>query len=274
MSKVKHAALGTSGMVGFSLATFGLLAAQAKRVRQVIGPRRDAAPYHHGRFGPRRGTSIRVAMIGDSVAAGLGAPHAGETIGGLLAEALTQTTNRPVALSTCAVVGARSSDLDEQVSRALINRPHVAVIIIGANDVTHMVPIRRCATALEQAVARLRAEGVHVIVGTCPDLGTIRPVGPPLAWVARTLSRKLAAAQWDAVMRAGGRAVALGDRLGAEFAASPETLFASDQFHPSGEGYARIAGCVLPDVLDALGLVPDVRLPVISLRSAEKPVAL
>ena len=49
--------------------------------------------------------------------------------------------SRPTAASTCAtfcVVGARSSDLAAQVDRALPIEPDVAVILIGANDVTHV----------------------------------------------------------------------------------------------------------------------------------------
>jgi hypothetical protein len=47
--------------------------------------------------------------------------------------------------------------------------------MIGANDVTHRMPMREAAGQLGEAVARLRAVGCEVVVGTCPDLGTIRP---------------------------------------------------------------------------------------------------
>lgn len=263
MSKgVKAAAFSGGGIVGASAIAVGVLAAQIQHVKAVIGPRKEVAPYHPDRFGPRTGTSIRVALIGDSVAAGLGAPNARMTIGGLASEAITQTTGKGVNLSMCAVVGARSSDLDAQVSRALVNRPHVAVIVIGANDVTHFVRPATAAADLERAVSRLREAGAEVVVGTCPDLGTVRPVAPPLRWVARSMSRHLADLQTDVVVRGGGRTVALGSLLGEEFSAKPEILFAADQFHPSGEGYARIAAEMLPEIMAALGHRPDVRLPV------------
>lgn len=257
----KAAAMGGGGIVGATAIAAGIIAAQIQHVKGVIGPRREVAPYHPDRFGPRTGTSIRIALIGDSVAAGLGAPSARSTIGGLTSEVITQATGKGVNLSICAVVGARSSDLDAQVSRALVNRPHVAIIVIGANDVTHFVSAKAAAQDLERAVLRLREAGTEVVVGTCPDLGTVRPVAPPLRWMARSASRKLAALQHDAVVRAGGRTVALGSLLGPEFQARPEILFAADQFHPSGEGYTRITEAVMPEVMAGLGLRPDDRLP-------------
>ena len=67
---------------------------------------------------------------------------------------------------------------------------------------------------LSEAVRRLREAGVEVVVGTCPDLGTIKPIAPPLKQVARTWSRRLAAAQTIAVVEEGGRTVSLGSILG------------------------------------------------------------
>ena len=80
-----------------------------------------------------------------------------------------------------------------------------------------------------------------MVVGTCPDLGTIRPIQPPLRWLARRWSRQLAAAQTVAVVRAGGRTVSLGDLLGPQFDAAPEQMFGADRFHPSAEGYRAAA---------------------------------
>jgi len=106
------------------------------------------------------------------------------------------------------------------------------------------------------AAVRLREAGVAVVVGTCPDLGTIKPIAPPLKQVARSWSRRLAAAQTIAVVEAGGRSVSLGSILGPEFAAAPALLFGPDQFHPSADGYHQLASVLLPSVLAALDLLP------------------
>ena len=95
-----------------------------------------------------------------------------------------------------------------------------------------------CATWATRS-GELRAAGCEVVVGTCPDLGAIRPIKPPLRWLARRWSRQLAAAQTVAVVEAGGRTVSLGDLLGPAFEADPDRMFGADRFHPSAEGYAR-----------------------------------
>lgn len=246
-------------MAGAAAASLGVLLAQARLARRAIGPQRGVPPYQDGRFGPATGTSIRLALIGDSVAAGLGADEAADTVAGVLVRGVTAATGRPVSMINHAVVGARSADLDRQVTRCLSARPHVAVIIIGANDVTHAVPARTAGRHLAEAVTRLTEAGTNVVVGTCPDLGTIRPVGPPLRWVARRMSRQLAAAQRQAALASGARIVSIADRLGPEFEAHADTLFAGDRFHPSGLGYRRIAAYLLPAVLASLGIMPRTR---------------
>jgi hypothetical protein len=96
-----------------------------------------------------------------------------------------------------------------------------------------------------------------VLVGTCPDLGTVRPIPPPLKQVARAWSRRLAAAQSIAVVEAGGRTVSVGSILGPEFDAAPALLFGPDRFHPSADGYQALAAVLLPSVLALLGLAPE-----------------
>jgi len=110
---------------------------------------------------------------------------------------------------------------------------------------------------LVEAVHRLREAGVQVVVGTCPDLGTVKPIAPPLKQVARSWSRRVAAAQTIAVVEGGGRTVSIGSILGPEFAAAPALLFGPDQFHPSAVGYRSLVEVLLPSTLAALGLAGE-----------------
>lgn len=234
-----------------AVAAAGLLTAQALEARRRIGPRTTTAPYADGRYGNGPGTSIRLAVLGDSGAAGLGAARPEDTMGAILATALSEVSGRTVTLSNHAVIGAQTADLQAQIDRALWTRPHVAVIMIGANDVTHLVPRALSARRLRKAVARLRDNGTEVVVATCPDLGTVKPVPQPLRTVMRRGSRRLALAQAEATAVEGGRSVALGSLLGPEFDERPEVMFAEDRFHPSTEGYAAAAQALLPAVIAA-----------------------
>jgi lysophospholipase L1-like esterase len=243
------------GLVGGSL--YGLLNAQAKMARRRIGPAREAPPDPTGVYGAQLpGPPLRVAVLGDSGAAGYGALTSEETFGAYLAAGLSDLARRPVFVQSVAYVGARTRDLEKQIPLALASFPDVCVLIIGTNDVTHRVRPSESVRLLQDAVETIRAAGPEVVVGTCPDLGTIRPIAPPLRQVARRWSRLLAAAQTIATVEAGGRSVSLGSILGPEFAAAPGHLFGPDQFHPSPAGYKSCAAAMLPTVASALGVVP------------------
>lgn len=259
--RVLSAAARTGGGLGLAGgALVGVMAAEARLARRTIGtPRSEPPPDPSGWYGRGRpGPAITLALLGDSSAAGYGAEGVEQTPGALIASGVAEQADRRVYLRSTAVVGARSSDLGAQVDRALPLEPDVAIILIGGNDVTHLVSPADSMKYLSRAVQRLRAAGVHVVVGTCPDLGTLRPIAPPLRQVARAWSRRLAASQTIAVIEEGGRTVSLGSILGPEFDAAPALLFGPDQFHPSVEGYRSLASVLLPSVLASLGYVQDV----------------
>ena len=253
------AAYGGGGLSLLGGAAWGVLNLEAWLARKSIGQTREDPPpdatgwYGRGRPGP----AIRVALLGDSSAAGYGVDRVEETPGALLASGISEHADRRVYLRDYAVVGARSPQLAAQIDRALPIEPDVAVIQIGVNDVTHKTLPAESVRHLSEGVRRLREAGVEVVVGTCPDLGTVRPIPPPLKQVARMWSRRLAAAQTIAVISEGGRTVSLGSILGPEFDAAPAVLFGPDQFHPSAVGYQALTNVVIPSVLAALGLAPD-----------------
>jgi len=262
--RISTAALyGGGSAVGIGAAALGVLVAEGLMAKRTIGMRKKSAPYADGIYGPRRrGTSLRLVILGDSIAAGLGADSSLDTVGALLAQGLAEAADRPVRLVVVATVGARSADLDAQVTRALILQPHVAVVVVGGNDITHLTRPQTAIRDLEQGVERLVDGGAEVVVGTCPDIGTIRPIRQPLRSVARRLSRQLAAAQTIAIVEAGGRSVSLGDLLGPHFEEHHEDMFAHDRFHPSSIGYEVMAQVLLPSVLDSLALLePEQQVP-------------
>ena len=248
---------GSLGAIGASV--YGLLRAEARIARRSIGtPFGIVGPAADGVYGSGSGRPLRLAMLGDSSAVGLGADEPGQTPGAVIASGLASLSGRPVQLRVVGVVGAESTDLEEQVDGLLADQaaPDVAVVMVGVNDVTHRISPAVAVRALDAAVRRLRVAGTEVIVGTCPDLGTVRPIPHPLRLVCRRWSRQLAAAQTIAVVEAGGRTVSLGDLLGPEFAANRGLMFSADGFHPSAAGYAQAAAAIIPAVADSLGAWP------------------
>lgn len=257
------AVLGGGGIGVLTGGAIGLIAAEAKLARRAIGLPKGDPPRADGVYGAWHAAPgvavLRLAVLGDSSAAGYGVTESARTPGALLASGLAEAASCPVRLHNAAKVGGRSADLERQVKLVLgtSEPPHVAVIMVGANDVTHRVKLPEAVRSLGEAVRRLRTAGIEVVVGTCPDLGTIRPVAQPLRALGRRWSRKLAAAQTITVVQAGGRTVSLGSLLGPEFDARPEDMFGPDRFHPSAEGYAAAAMALLPSVAASLGCWPD-----------------
>ncbi|MEH0933909.1 SGNH/GDSL hydrolase family protein [Micromonospora sp. CPCC 205543] len=258
------AAIGTGAGAAAVVATGGVLLGQARQARRTIPMAEAPPPRCDGVYGPKLpGRPLTMVVLGDSSAASYGVHRRRETLGALLATGLSRRLHRPVRVRRFAVVGSLSAGLKPQVESALECDPDVAVILIGGNDVTNRTPPGLAVRYLVDAVLALRAAGCEVVVGTCPDLGAIQPIQPPLRWLARRWSRQLAAAQTVAVVEAGGWTVSLGDMLGPRFAAEPTRMFAWDRFHPSAEGYAVAAAALLPTVLSALGAGPE-RKPVLA----------
>jgi lysophospholipase L1-like esterase len=265
MRQIRRAGRVAGGVTGTVVGVAGLslvwLLRQAADARRVIPLAEAPPPRGDGLYGPKfGGKPLTMVILGDSSAAGYGVHRPRETPGALLATGVSRRLRRPVRLHRLAVVGSTSAGLPYQVDAALEYAPDIAIILVGGNDVTHVTARAAAVRHLGDAVRRLRAEGCTVVVGTCPDIGAIQPIKPPLRWLARSWSRQLAAMQTMAVVEAGGRTVSLGDLLGPAFEADPGRMFSSDNFHPSVEGYARAAAVMMPTVLAALG--EDDRTPV------------
>ncbi len=244
---------GGLGLLGGWL--YAVMKVQAAWARRLIGNATVAPPVADGVYGDHLpGDPLRLLVVGDSAAAGYGMSDPLDTPPALLGSGLSHIAGRPVEVASTARVGAQSSHLGTQLDRGLRCRPHVAVIVIGTNDVTHTVRPSESVRLLEAAVRRVLDAGAEVVVGTCPDLGTIQPVAQPLREFARHWSRRLAAAQMVATVEAGGRSVSLGALLGPTFRLAPSELFGPDGFHPSVAGYASMVAALLPSVAAAVGV--------------------
>jgi lysophospholipase L1-like esterase len=261
---IRTTAVAAGCLGGLSTAMYTLMSEQSRRARRVIGKPSGSSLRADGVYLPdgtgplartrcvgALGDPIRLAMLGDSSAAGLGAETTERLPGVLVARGLAEETGRPVLLDTYAVSGSTTRDLTPQIDLALAGGAEVALAVIGANDVTHRIHPYTSAALLSAAVARLAAEGVATVVGTCPDLGTVRPIPQPLRGFAHTWSVTLARLQRAAVLRAGGHPVPLGDLLASEFH-TRDDYWSADWFHPSGTGYEAAAAVLLPAVHQAV----------------------
>jgi lysophospholipase L1-like esterase len=199
--------------------------------------------------------TLRLAVLGDSVAFGTGASRASETPAHRLVAALT-TAGIPAEPRVFAVPGAVSADLAAQVERARAWRPDVAVVVVGANDLTRLVPPDRAAAALGSAVRELRSAGARVVVAPAPDLSVVPHVPPAFRAIVRLGSQALRRAQVRTATQQGAQVADAEGTTSAAFARDL-SLFSADRFHPSGAGYGVIVAALAPAVVqvarEALG---------------------
>ncbi|NIZ89539.1 GDSL-type esterase/lipase family protein [Kineococcus rubinsiae] len=200
---------------------------------------------------------LRLAVLGDSLAAGTGAARAADGLGPRLAAALT-AGGVPVVAHVVAVPGAVSPGLDPQVVRALAAGPDVALVVVGGNDLIRGVAAADSVAHLRRAVVDLRGAGADVVVVPVPDLSVVAHVPAGLRDLVRTASSALRAAQSSAVLAAGGRVVDPSPATTARFGADAG-LFSADRFHPSSAGYAVLAADLLPVLQELVTARRDAR---------------
>ena len=196
--------------------------------------------------------TLTFAVLGDSIAYGQGAARPAATIGARLA-AQMEASGTTVDVRVFAVPRARSDALAGQVAQAIEWGAKVALIIIGANDLTHFVPPQQAARQLGDAVTSLRGSGTQVVISPAPDLSVVPWVPPQMRDVVKSASDALRRAQTDAAFAAGARVADLGRATAGAFAADTK-LFSEDRFHPSSAGYAVIAAALMPAVAAAAAL--------------------
>jgi lysophospholipase L1-like esterase len=206
-----------------------------------------------GRNGPSPVLSISVtlafAVLGDSIAYGQGAARPSDTISARLAAELT-SSGVPTEVRVFAVPGADSHALASQIGHATAWKPDLALIIIGANDLTRFAPPQRAARQLADAVRALRSAGAQVVVAPAPDLSVVPWVPPEMRTAVRAGSRMLQQAQTRAAAAAGAWIADLGVTSTEAFATDP-ALFSADRFHPSSAGYAVITRALVSTIREA-----------------------
>ncbi len=245
---------GALSLGALTVAGSALLRRQAAIARRRIGKPLGEDALDADRVWRRAldGAPVELLVLGDSLAAGLGAARRKDTLGARLAKGLARTLRRPVRLRTAAVVGSETAGLAAQIDGLLSDyRPAVAVILVGGNDVTHRVPASESVALLAAAIGRMQESGTQVVVGTCPDLVTLRAVPQPLRSLGARVSRQLAGAQAQSTRLAGAVPVDLRRAVGPFFITDPNGMFSLDRFHPSALGYRRMAEALLPAVVAA-----------------------
>ena len=190
--------------MGYGLASAILapvLLLQGRRVRRVATPLPEAPGPRDGIRG--EGPPLRLLIVGDSAAAGVGASSQDEALSGRMVAELA-----PDFLVTWALI-ARAGATTAGSARHLAGRSggdfDVAVLSLGANDILTGRPIARWLGDLDEVTRLLRARfGVRrFVVSGLPPMHRFTAFPQPLRWHLGTTARRydLALARWAAERR-------------------------------------------------------------------------
>jgi lysophospholipase L1-like esterase len=226
------------------LALSPLLVAQALHTRSRVPRLPEAAGARqgvHGR-GPAR---IRLLIVGDSSAAGVGVATQGEALAGQLIPLLAQRCAVQIHWTLCARSGLTTAQTLALLRDTTLPMSDLAVVVTGVNDVVDQVASSRAMRARDHIANLLRnGAGVqHVVFCPLPPIHQFPSLPQPLRWIAGADARRhnRTLREWVALRQAQMGDVSTlsldGVRLGAD-------TMASDGFHPGAPVYRAVAAAL------------------------------
>jgi lysophospholipase L1-like esterase len=235
----------TPALFAAKLALGPLLLPQAHWLRRNALRLPEAAGERHGKVGegaPR----LRVLVVGDSSAAGVGVADQAQALALPLAHRLHERLGAAVAWQLVARSGVNTAEAREMLMQADLADADVLVTALGVNDVSSQVkPARFIASvdALWQTV-RGRTGARWAVFCGLPPMRLLTAVPQPLRWYLGGCSDAL-----DGALKAWTEERGLG-YLSQRWASDPAYL-AEDGFHPGPALYPqwadRLAQVMLPD---------------------------
>lgn len=256
-------------LIGAAIGTFaGVVAIQLYRLRRmeflpldpgfeidhVVAPRTGAAD---------DGPPLRLVVLGDSTAAGVGVDRPEEALPHLIAQRIADAERRSVHVVNYGWAGARAEHLAaDQIPRALrplretdadgfLSGADVVAIVIGANDATHRTRPARFRADLRAALEAVAAAapGARIVHAGIPRFrGALRTL-EPLMFLTDHYARLLRPISEQETRRVGVAYANLARDVPPRIRGRTDVL-ASDQFHLSPVGYAAWAD-VIADALYA-----------------------
>ncbi len=177
------------------------------------------------------GSPLRVLILGDSAAAGVGVSSQDEALCGRLVAELALTHR--VSWSLIAKSGATTEGTTRHLMRCPAQQFDIVVVSLGANDVTGRRVLASWLKDVGTLVALLRSRfsARHILLSGVPPMHAFPGFPQPLRWYLGTKARQYNAAlsHWTAG-EPGCEHVALTPPNG-------EGLFATDGMHPGPLAY-------------------------------------
>jgi lysophospholipase L1-like esterase len=230
------------GVAGSRRAAVALspLVRQARRVRKRMLLLPEPLGERSGLEGAADGTGLlRLLVIGDSTAAGVGITYMRDALPPQLAAILATRRGCTVEWTVSARTGATASVTAEELVPVAPLEQDIALVLVGVNDVLKLTPRHTWRASMDRRVDALQKHlrpGGQIVLAGLPNLRQFRafprPLRAVLSWRGRALDREV---RQIAKRRLGVMHVAMPP-------ASWPVMFAEDGFHPNAAAYRALAG--------------------------------
>lgn len=212
-----------------SVALAPLLLAQAWHVRRVTPRLPEAEGERAGRLG--EGPPLRLLILGDSAAAGVGAAHQHEALAGQLVRRLAP--HFALDWQLLAATGDRTADARRRLAALPAVRADVVLTSLGVNDVTALRSANAFMAQQRALAEQLRGCGARLLLlSGLPPVHAFPALPQPLRWALGAQARR-----FDALLAAWCSSQP--DCRHLPFGELPDrAMLASDGFHPGPPVYA------------------------------------
>lgn len=206
-----------------------LLFAQGRYVRRVVPVLPEPEGPRSGRQG--QGRPLKLLILGDSAAAGVGAGSQQEALSGCLVDTLSERYSLNWRL--LAKTGHTTQDTIELIHQQPADPHDVVVVSLGVNDVTTGVSLSRWLQQQGELVALLNEKfsSPQILLLQLPPMGVFPSLPQPLRWYLGALSQQFnqARSQWHGSQN--------GCQLLEFQVPVTRDIIASDGFHPAPPFY-------------------------------------
>ena len=202
--------------------------------------------------GTGRGPRLRLLIMGDSSAAGVGTDHQEQALSGQLINRLCMT--HTVDWRVEATTGHTTLDTLDRLEALPKCQFDVVVTALGVNDVTHGTSRLKFINRQEQMVSLLKMKFSTrlILMSGVPPMQQFPALPQPLAWVLGQQAARLD----QALANVAGRHAPLARHLPFDLPPDP-ALSATDGYHPNAAAYAlwadRLADEITQSIQDFIG---------------------
>lgn len=237
-----------------------ILLMQARRLRRTALRLPEAAGPRYGSEGEpdAQQPPLRILVIGDSSAAGVGVEDQTQALAQPVAKLLAIKLGRSVTWQLVAKSGVNTEESLALLTRSKLGPADFLVTALGTNDVTSQRPPHQFLRDYRRLVeeVRRRTGAVGLVATGLPPLRILPAAEHPLRWYLGQYAARL-----DLMLQRWIRQDAAARYVSLNWAAKPLEM-ARDRFHPGVGQYRRWAELVSEQIVDLLTAIGNgTRIP-------------